>query len=127
MDDVTRTNTEKVLYPATGFTKGEVLDYRERVAPALLPRVRGRPASFKRFPDGVDAEGFFQKNAPRGTPDCHRRPPGAGGGSRRRGRHAADRPGLRIAGLPRDYTARDPEGNLWSFGTYLPQIPPTAG
>jgi bifunctional non-homologous end joining protein LigD len=85
MDDVTRTNTEKVLYPATGFTKGEVLDYRERVAPALLPHVRGRPASFKRFPDGVDAEGFFQKNAPRGTPDwctpssCRRRGPRKGG------------------------------------------------
>ncbi|MFE2429548.1 non-homologous end-joining DNA ligase [Streptomyces sp. NPDC059373] len=69
MDDVTRTNTGKVLYPATGFSKGEVLDYWERIAPVLLPHVRGRPASFKRFPDGVDAEGFFQKNAPRGTPD----------------------------------------------------------
>jgi bifunctional non-homologous end joining protein LigD len=68
-DDVTRTNTGKVLYPATGFTKGEVLDYWERISPVLLPHVRGRPASFKRFPDGVDAEGFFQKNAPRGTPD----------------------------------------------------------
>jgi bifunctional non-homologous end joining protein LigD len=64
-----RTNTGKVLYPATGFTKGDVLDYWERIAPVLLPYVRSRPASFKRFPDGVRAPGFFQKNAPRGTPE----------------------------------------------------------
>ena len=62
-------NLDKVLYPETGFTKGEVIDYYARVADALLPHLRSRPISFKRYPDGVDGEGFFAKNAPRGTPD----------------------------------------------------------
>jgi len=62
-------NLDKVLYPETGFTKGEVIDYCARVAEVLLPHLRGRPISFKRYPDGVDGEGFFAKNAPRGTPD----------------------------------------------------------
>jgi len=62
-------NLDKVLYAETGFTKGEVIDYYARVADVLLPHVRGRPISFKRYPDGVDGEGFFAKNAPRGTPE----------------------------------------------------------
>jgi bifunctional non-homologous end joining protein LigD len=62
-------NLDKVLYPETGFTKGEVIDYYARVADVLLPHLRSRPISFKRYPDGVDGEGFFAKNAPRGTPD----------------------------------------------------------
>lgn len=59
---------EKVLYPESGFTKADVAEYYRTVAGVMLPHVRGRPASFKRFPDGVAAEGFFAKNAPRGTP-----------------------------------------------------------
>lgn len=62
-------NLDKVLYPETGFTKGEVVDYYVRVAPALLPHIADRPMSFQRFPDGVDTKGFFAKNAPNGTPD----------------------------------------------------------
>jgi bifunctional non-homologous end joining protein LigD len=62
-------NLDKVLYPETGFTKGEVIDYYARVSPVLLPHLAGRPMSFKRFPDGVQGEGFFAKNAPRGTPE----------------------------------------------------------
>ena len=62
-------NLDKVLYPETGFAKGEVIDYYARVSEVLLPHLRDRPISFKRYPDGVDAEGFFAKNAPRGTPD----------------------------------------------------------
>ena len=62
-------NLEKVLYPETGFTKGEVIDYYARIAPVLLPHCAARPMSFKRFPDGVAGDGFFAKNAPRGTPD----------------------------------------------------------
>jgi bifunctional non-homologous end joining protein LigD len=62
-------NLEKILYPQTGFTKGEVLDYYARVAPALLPHLAGRPLTRKRYPDGVDGPSFFEKNAPRGTPD----------------------------------------------------------
>jgi bifunctional non-homologous end joining protein LigD len=62
-------NLDKVLYPETGFTKGEVVDYYARVAPVLLPHIASRPMSFQRFPDGVEAQGFFAKNAPRGTPE----------------------------------------------------------
>jgi bifunctional non-homologous end joining protein LigD len=62
-------NLNKILYPAHGFTKGELIDYYARIAPVLLPHVTGRPASFQRFPNGVDASGFFAKNAPAGTPD----------------------------------------------------------
>ena len=61
-------NLDKVLYP-DGFTKGEVVDYYARIAPALLPHIADRPMSFQRFPDGTDKKGFFAKNAPKGTPD----------------------------------------------------------
>jgi len=47
---LTLTNLGKVLYPGTGFTKAEVLDYYQRVAPALLPHIAGRPVTLKRYP-----------------------------------------------------------------------------
>ncbi|MGW1215711.1 non-homologous end-joining DNA ligase [Streptomyces sp. NPDC002499] len=62
-------NLEKVLYPATGFTKGEVLHYYATTAAALLPHLRDRPVSFLRYPDGPDGQVFFTKNVPPGTPD----------------------------------------------------------
>ncbi len=62
-------NLEKILYPGTGFTKGEMLDYYARVAPVLLTHLRGRPLTRKRYPDGVEGPSFFEKNAPRGTPE----------------------------------------------------------
>jgi bifunctional non-homologous end joining protein LigD len=62
-------NMDKVLYPASGFTKGEVVDYYSRIADVLLPHLRGRPLTRKRWPDGVDGPSFFEKNAPRGMPD----------------------------------------------------------
>src|SRR5436190_5472320 len=62
-------NLDKVLYPAAGFTKGEVIDYYTRVAPVLLPHIRSRPLTRIRFPNGVDAPKFFEKNAPAGVPD----------------------------------------------------------
>ncbi|MFF9280804.1 non-homologous end-joining DNA ligase [Streptomyces griseosporeus] len=62
-------NLEKVLYPATGFTKGEVLHYYATAAGALLPHLRDRPVSFLRYPDGPDGQVFFAKNVPPGTPD----------------------------------------------------------
>jgi bifunctional non-homologous end joining protein LigD len=62
-------NLEKVLYPATGTTKAEVLSYYTAVAAVLLPHVENRPVTRKRWPDGVAGEPFFEKNAPRGTPD----------------------------------------------------------
>ncbi|MER5431233.1 non-homologous end-joining DNA ligase [Streptomyces sp. NPDC002588] len=62
-------NLEKVLYPATGFTKGEVLHYYATVADVLLPHLRDRPLSFLRYPDGPDGQVFFAKNVPPGTPE----------------------------------------------------------
>jgi bifunctional non-homologous end joining protein LigD len=66
---VVLSNLEKVLYPEVGFTKGQVLDYYTRIAPVLLPHLSGRALTRKRYPDGVDGMVFFEKNAPRGTPE----------------------------------------------------------
>jgi bifunctional non-homologous end joining protein LigD len=57
-------NLDKVLYPAAGFTKAQVIDYYRRIAPVLLPHIQKRPVTIKRYPDGVDGKFFFQKNAP---------------------------------------------------------------
>jgi len=62
-------NLEKVLYPATGFTKGELLHYYATTAPVLLPHLRDRALSFLRYPDGPDGQLFFAKNVPPGTPE----------------------------------------------------------
>ncbi|NGO14334.1 ATP-dependent DNA ligase [Streptomyces sp. HC44] len=66
---LTLSNLDKVLYPATGFTKGEVLHYYATVADPLLAHLRDRPLSFLRYPDGPDGQVFFAKNVPPGTPD----------------------------------------------------------
>ena len=66
---LTLTNLTKVLYPADGFTKAEVLDYYQRVSAVLLPHAAGRPMTLKRYPEGVDGEAFFQKHAPAHRPD----------------------------------------------------------
>ena len=57
------------MYPAVGFTKGEVIDYYTRVAPALLPHLRERPLTLKRYPDGVEGQFFYEKNCPSHRPD----------------------------------------------------------
>jgi bifunctional non-homologous end joining protein LigD len=62
------TNLDKVLFPATGFTKGQVVDYYVRIAPYLVPHLAGRPLTMKRYPGGVDQEYFFEKNAPMHRP-----------------------------------------------------------
>ncbi|MPZ60002.1 MAG: ATP-dependent DNA ligase [Propionibacteriales bacterium] len=62
-------NLDKVMYPETGFTKGEVIDYYASIADPLLAHLRDRILTRKRWPDGVEATPFFEKNAPRGTPD----------------------------------------------------------
>ena len=73
------TNLDKVLYPATGTTKGEVIAYYAEVATVLLPLLAQRPVTRKRWPDGVGPEGegrvFFAKNLPKGTPEWVRRYP----------------------------------------------------
>lgn len=61
-------NLDKALFPESGFSKGELIDYYHRVAPTLLPHLDGRPVSLKRFPDGTGEQGFFNKNAPSNTP-----------------------------------------------------------
>jgi bifunctional non-homologous end joining protein LigD len=58
------TNLDKVLYPATGFTKGQVVDYYAKIAPAMLPHLADRPVTMLRLPDGVDGERFFEKRCP---------------------------------------------------------------
>ena len=61
-------NMDKVLYPATGFTKGQVIDYYTRVAPALLPHLQRRALTLKRYPNGVDKQFFYEKNCPSHRP-----------------------------------------------------------
>ncbi len=62
-------NLEKVLYPATGFTKKDVIDYYIRIAPAIIPHLSGRALTMKRYPNGVDSQYFYEKNAPKHRPD----------------------------------------------------------
>lgn len=69
------TNLQKVLYPATGTTKGEVIDYYTRIAPLLIPHVTGRPVTRIRWPEGVDHDSFFAKDLERGAPSWVRRMP----------------------------------------------------
>jgi bifunctional non-homologous end joining protein LigD len=61
-------NLDKVLYPKAGFTKGELVDYYIRVAPVLLPHLKDRPLTMKRYPNGVEAEFFYEKNCPTHRP-----------------------------------------------------------
>ena len=62
-------NLDKVLYPEAGFTKGQVIDYFVRIAPVLLPHLRGRPLTMKRYPNGVSGQFFYEKNCPEHRPD----------------------------------------------------------
>jgi DNA ligase D-like protein (predicted ligase)/DNA ligase D-like protein (predicted polymerase)/DNA ligase D-like protein (predicted 3'-phosphoesterase) len=62
-------NLDKVLWPADGVIKAELIHYYLAIAPTLLAHVKGRPLSLVRYPDGIDGERFFQKNLPRWTPD----------------------------------------------------------
>ena len=66
-------NLGKVLYPVPGFTKGQVIDYYTRIAPVLLPHLRDRPLTLKRYPNGVDAGHFYEKNCPSHAPEWVRK------------------------------------------------------
>jgi bifunctional non-homologous end joining protein LigD len=57
-------NLDKVLYPKAAFTKAQVIDYYIRIAPVLLPHLKDRPLTMKRYPDGVEGEFFYEKNCP---------------------------------------------------------------
>ncbi|MFI8631740.1 ATP-dependent DNA ligase [Microbacterium sp. NPDC077663] len=69
------TNLDKVMYPGTGTTKGEVLDYLTRIAPAMLPHLAGRPVTRIRWPDGTAQGSFFAKHLEAGAPSWVRRRP----------------------------------------------------
>ncbi|MGH2519032.1 MAG: hypothetical protein ACRDF8_04455, partial [Chloroflexota bacterium] len=62
------TNREKVLFPEDGFTKGDVVDYYQRIAPYLLPVIADRPMSMHPFPDGITGKRFWQKDVPTYAP-----------------------------------------------------------
>jgi bifunctional non-homologous end joining protein LigD len=66
-------NLDKVLYPQTGFAKGHVIDYYTRIAPAVLPHLRDRPLTLKRYPNGVNAPYFYEKNCPSHAPEWVRK------------------------------------------------------
>jgi bifunctional non-homologous end joining protein LigD len=66
-------NLDKVMYPEVGFTKGQVIDYYSRIAPFLLPHLRDRALTMKRYPDGVEGEFFYEKRIPSHAPEWIRR------------------------------------------------------
>jgi bifunctional non-homologous end joining protein LigD len=66
---IERSNLEKVFWPESGITKGDLLAYFEAVAPAILPAVKDRPVTVKRYPDGIGGFSFYQKDAPKYAPD----------------------------------------------------------
>jgi bifunctional non-homologous end joining protein LigD len=63
------THPEKVLFPEDGITKGELASYYETIAPVMLPHIRGRPVTMERYPAGIGAKGFFQKDVSKGFPE----------------------------------------------------------
>ena len=77
-------NWSKVLWPKTGFTKGDLVAYYARVAPVLLPHLRERPLTLKRYPNGVDAQHFYEKQCPKHAPGVGRARPRCAGRSRSR-------------------------------------------
>ncbi|MEO8556435.1 MAG: non-homologous end-joining DNA ligase [Actinomycetota bacterium] len=80
-------NLDKVMYPATETTKGEVLNYYARVAPLLLPHLAARPVTRVRWPHGTDGPSFFEKNLPPGAPSWLRSVAIPSSGSRSEGRN----------------------------------------
>ena len=67
--DLELSNLDKLMYPAAGFTKGEVIDYYTRIAPVILPHLADRAVTRIRYPNGVQGAHFFEKNRPGGTPE----------------------------------------------------------
>ncbi len=66
--DLAVSNLDKVLWPKTGFTKGEMINYYIQIAPVLLPHLKDRPLTMKRYPNGVDQQFFYEKNCPTHRP-----------------------------------------------------------
>src|SRR6478672_9229149 len=66
---LTLSNLDKILYPETGFTKAQIVDYYARIAPVMLPHLRDRPLTLVRYPDGVAGKSFFEKRKPPSAPE----------------------------------------------------------
>ena len=62
--EIQSSHSDKVFFPDAGITKGDLVEYYRRIAPSMLPHLRGRPLMMQRFPDGINASGFYQKQAP---------------------------------------------------------------
>ncbi len=73
--ELSLSNLDKVMFPSVGFTKGQVIDYYTRIAPALLPHLRDRPLTLKRYPNGVEGGHFYEKQCPSHRPDWVRSEP----------------------------------------------------
>ena len=71
-------NLDKVLYPEVGFTKAEVISYYHQIAPAMVPHLAGRALTLRRWPNGVDKPGFFEKRCPKHRPSWLATAPGPG-------------------------------------------------
>jgi bifunctional non-homologous end joining protein LigD len=100
-------NLDKVLYPQTGFSKGDLIAYYAAIAPVLLPHSMGRPLTVTRWPDGVQAKSFFQKQAPAHRPEWVRTA-AVTSSSTPRGRSLGTHPeGRKQAGKPIDYALAD--------------------
>src|SRR5579863_10423405 len=67
--ELSLSNLDKILWPKDGYTKGDLIGYYERVAPYALAHLKGRPLTLQRYPNGIDAEAFFEKQIPRGVPE----------------------------------------------------------
>ena len=67
--ELSLSNLDKVLFPETGFTKGQLIDYYANVAPVMLPHIADRPLTMKRYPNGVDEKFFYEKHVPSHAPD----------------------------------------------------------
>jgi bifunctional non-homologous end joining protein LigD len=67
--ELSLSNLDKVLFPESGFTKGQLIDYYANVAPVMLPHIQDRPLTMKRYPDGVDAKFFYEKHVPKHAPE----------------------------------------------------------
>ena len=67
--DVRLSSADRVLFPESGITKGDLFDYYDRIAPVLVPHLRDRPFTMKRWREGIAGGSFFQKQAPKGMPD----------------------------------------------------------
>lgn len=69
------TNLDKIFYPKTGFTKGDVIEFYQQIAPVVLPHLRGRPLTLKRYPNGVEGSFFYEKRCPPHRPEWVRTVP----------------------------------------------------